>query len=825
MKIRIYLIAALLLPVSAMAQGSFHSYVKDNVSPRQHPVDIQKMKLEVSFVPKDGLVKGKVTHTLTPLQKKVDTIFFDAPGIRISEASLNGSKLNFKMSKLGVTVYPSPSLEWDKNYDISFVYEANPRRGIYFIGWNDPNNLSRKQVWTQGQGIDNRHWIPMYDDMNDKFITETVITFDKQYQVLSNGVKLKEKENKDGTKTWNYAMSHPHAGYLLMLAIGDYAVKSTKSKSGVPVNFWYYPQFPERLEPTSRYTEQMVDFMEDETGMKYPWESYSQVMVQDFLYGAMENTTATIFGDFFNVDARGFLDRNYVGVNCHEFVHQWFGDYVTARAGNDTWLQESFATHYPKYFTRLVYGEDMFQWARRGEQNGVLEAGKKDRIPVRNTQAGTARVYGKGSAVLDMLRYVLGDEEYKRALNRYLQRHAYANVETNDLNQAIQDKLGVSLDWFFDQWIYRGGEPAYEVSWQTGTGKDLDNSGTELSITPNRPVNQALTQVLVKQTHAIDDVVGYFKMPFVFHVYYADGTYDSAKVMIDQPSQVIEIPNLSAKQVAFVLFDPNGRVLKTVKFNKSILENKQQLKLAKNMIDRYDALLGLKETPAAEKRTELIDAFNKETFFAMRAEVVNQLASDTDPASVEIIKKAFADKDVNVRTAAANGIKTISLEWRPYFENLLKDSSYNLLQLALERLVNEHPSEATRYLELTKNEVGINNAVRIKWLELAWFNSLAKGDPAKEHAEELVRYAGQSYEFRTRINAMTALKSLNYLNDSLITNLVNSLLSTNSRLAGPAATLVEYFMAQGDKKRAMKSYYAGRTWEPWQKDILNKYFM
>ena len=102
-------------------------------------------------------------------------------------------------------------MKWDSRDSISFTYECNPRRGIYFIGWNDPKNLSRKQIWTQGQGIDNRHWIPSYDEYNDKMITETVTTFDKEYEVLSNGTKLSVKDNGDGTKTWHYKMTHPHS--------------------------------------------------------------------------------------------------------------------------------------------------------------------------------------------------------------------------------------------------------------------------------------------------------------------------------------------------------------------------------------------------------------------------------------------------------------------------------------------------------------------------------------------------------------------------------------------------------------------------------------
>src|SRR5574343_1100163 len=167
-------------------------------------------------------------------------------------------------------------------------------------------------------------------------------------------------------------------------------------------------------------------------------------MVQNFLYGAMENTSATIFGDFFTVDARGFKDRNYMGVNCHELTHQWFGDLITARSGNDVWLQESFATFYPKLFFKDLEGVDAYQWAVRGEYNSALEQSKKDHFPVRHTQAGTTRLYPKGSAVLSMLRYQLGDDNFKRFIQHYLSVNGFKNVEAWDFQKALKDKLGLN---------------------------------------------------------------------------------------------------------------------------------------------------------------------------------------------------------------------------------------------------------------------------------------------------------------------------------------------------------------------------------------------
>jgi aminopeptidase N len=788
-------------PCVAVAQHTYRAYLKDNTAYREHVLDITHMKLEVRFDPAKGLVKGKVTHTFTVLQKNVDSIFFDAPGIDIRSAKINGSNLPYKTNSYGVWVKPQ-RLHWDETGTIVFEYEASPRKGIYFIGWNAPENKAnnpfavRKQIWTQGQGVDNRYWIPMYDDMNDKFITETIVTFDKGYEVLSNGLLQDKKDNGD-TYTWHYAMSKPHAGYLLMLGIGKYDIRKTKSKSGVPMNLYYYPEFADRAEPTYQYSERMVDFLEKETGYAYPWESYSQIMVQDFMYGAMENTTATIFGDFFNVDRRAYRDRNYVGVNCHELTHQWFGDCITARDNRDTWLQESYATYFPKMFTRSLLGEDEYDWMRRSEQNTALDASKKDRNPIRYAQAGTARVYQKGSSVISMLSYVLGEDQWKRALNHYLTKHAYANVETNDLQQAIQDKLGMDMSWFFEQWLYHGGEPEYTVSYSESVRK-----------------GEAVTEISVQQTQQRNEVVGLFKMPFVFEVHYTDGTKDRVKEWIAEASELVQVPNRAYRQIAFVLFDPGSNVLKSVVFKKSFKELCAQALHAPEMLDRYDALLALKSYPADKKQQVLMQVFRHETFHQLKAEIVSQLIEL--PSLTEELSTVFAAEAPSAKLAAIKGSADLSAAWKKVFIKALQDSSYEVVQAGLEKLCKTYPSESDRFLQATREVYGMNNSVNIKWHELAATYTADK----QSSQDQLVDYASAKWEFRTRGHAFNALKNLGYCDEQLIVHLFDALLSTNGRLAAPAAQLAEFLAQQTIYKNMMSTYFKSRKWAAREKTQL-----
>lgn len=780
-----------------------HYLADPGAAERNHSTDITHMKVEVGFEPEKGVVHGTVTHDLVTLQNNIDTLFFDAPGIQIHSAEMDGKPVPFTTNPEGVVLRFPKKLHWDETHTVVFKYTATPKRGIYFIGWNQPENTGkpdinyiRKQIWTQGQGIDNRHWIPMYDNMNDKFTTETVVKVKNPYKCLSNGRKISVKDNGDGTSTWHYMLEKPHAGYLLMLGIGNYEIKETKTKYGTPVQFWYYPEFKDRVELTSLHTERMIELLEEETGIPYPWGSYAQIMVQNFLYGAMENTSATVFGDFFTVDAMGFKDRNYMGVNCHELTHQWFGDLITARGGGDTWLQESFATFYPKLFFRELEGEDAYQWAVRGEYNAALAQGEKDNFPVRHTRGGTVRVYPKGSAVLSMLRYQLGEAEFKRFINAYLHTYGFRNVETWDLQKTLKDVLGLNYDWFFDQWVHRGGEPHFKVSYKAA------EDGIRFKI---------------KQTHQTDGHVRYFKMPVRFAVYYKNGSVDRhTRWVSDSVFQEIILPNTGG-EVEFVLFDEENRMMKKVDFIKPKEELMAQAVKATYMIDRYDAIAAMKDLPYNDKVAFLQARFAAEKHHGIRAEIARQLANrkELNKWYGNIVRDQKAE--VKIAFIAADSLVAAH---KSIFMQLLKDSSNNVVENALDKLMKEKSlssKDRTAALKATENRHGQNNNIRSKWLEYAI--QYGYGDK-KSNELELVKLAGPLYEFRTRVAAAQSMKRLNRCSAELASNLIDACLSYNGRLAGPCAEVIKELSKTDSHKSAFDTIIAGLSDE--QKERLKK---
>ncbi|MBI1306606.1 MAG: hypothetical protein GC181_08335 [Bacteroidetes bacterium] len=804
-------IALISLSFSSPAQ-QFDHYLHDaDATPRDHQLDVSHMLVNVSFEPLAGIVNGTVTHTFKPIRQTVDTVFWDAPSITIKEVKLQvdgkEAEVTFKTNDDGVITYFKKPLNWNQECKLTFNYTAKPKKGIYFIGWNvkvtDTRNQTRHQIWTQGQGIDNRHWIPMYDNMNDKFITETIITFDKAYNVLSNG-DLVEKTEKNDLATWHYKMRHPHAGYLLMIAIDQFGIKKTTTSRGTPVEFWYYPEHPEKVEPTSIYTEKMIEFLEDETGFPYPWGKYSQVMVQDFIYGAMENTSATIFGDFFNVDEYSFNDRNYIGVNCHELTHQWFGDLVTARSGAGTWLQESFATYYAKLFMKQLYGDDEYRWNMRGEVKSALAASEKDLYPIVHTHAGTARVYPKGSSVLHMLRYVLGDEEFKRVIKYYLEKHAYGNVETNDLKQAIEDVLGRPMDWFFDEWLYRGGEPHFKI---------------------NHAINGNRLTMTVLQTQLMDLTIHPFKMPVNIGIYFTDGTKQEKMVWIDEEKEVIAFDIPSGKTLSYTLFDVNSEIIKSVDYEKPLDMLLRQFQSAEHMIDRYDALMAMEKTEISKKREALLKALKTEKFYGLRGEIVKQLTNDKDAA--DALVKILKNDDVRVRRILLNNTDDVAM-YKYVFVSALEDKSYQNIEVALSKLIEQDGANANRYLQMTSGITGLNHNVRITWLgykilQLRKDSSSLMRDKNSSYytyMNELTLYTSGTYEFRTRINAMNAVKKFNFLSAPAIENMFDACLSKNGRLAAPAKDILLWYKDQYELAVAIQKVFESLNYTEDQKKTL-----
>jgi len=404
------------------------------------------VELDMRFDKLDS-IRGVMQYTFDIL-KPIDSIFLDAKGIAFKNVFLNENKIEFYND--GKKLWIINNFEVSSNNKLFFQFASSPKKALYVV-----DKESSYQVWTQGQGKYTSNWLPSIDDVNDKIIFGLSVASDKSYEVISNGI-LDQFYSQENDNLWFFKTKHPMSSYLVALVIGKYNKKTETSKSGIPLEYYYYPEDSLKVEPTYRYSKRMFDFLEEEIGFAYPWQNYKQVPVHDFLYAGMENTSCTIFSDAFMVDDIGFNDKNYVNVNAHELAHQWFGDLVTATSGEHHWLQEGFATYYALLAERDIFGDNHYYFKL---YESAVDLGRQDLAgdgtSLLNPKSSSLTFYQRGAWVLHALRGLVGDNVFKKAVKFYLEKHQFKNVETSDFIKEVERFYGKSLNTFVDVWIKR----------------------------------------------------------------------------------------------------------------------------------------------------------------------------------------------------------------------------------------------------------------------------------------------------------------------------------------------------------------------------------
>ncbi|MCG2460794.1 M1 family metallopeptidase [Flavobacteriaceae bacterium F89] len=442
MKLRIF-IGLLLLGICVQAQ-------------HQDRIHFTHADVSIAIDPYNQLIKGSVVYDIKVVQS-VDSVFLDAKNMQFSAVLLAGKKVRFSNDGKFLTI--KKKLRKGKEYQLSLTYSATPQQTVYFIGWppspsKHPDSMrGRSQIWTQGQGKYTSHWLPSFDDMNEKVEFDMDITFNKNYDVIANG-ELRDTRVTDSLKTWFFDMEHPMSSYLLAFAIGHYKRQEAVSTEGVPLQMYYYPQDTLEVEPTYRYSKRIFDFMVSEIGVAYPWQNYKQIPVRDFLYAGMENTGTTIFSDGLMIDSVAFVDRNYVNVNAHELAHQWFGDMVTEVDGHHHWLQEGFATYYALLAEKEIFGDAYFYWKLYDsalELQKLSNDGKGKSLT--DPKASSLTFYDKGAWALVMLRDLVGDIAFKKGIHNYLKKYQFKNVTISDFLVEMERASGKDLSVFKDTWL------------------------------------------------------------------------------------------------------------------------------------------------------------------------------------------------------------------------------------------------------------------------------------------------------------------------------------------------------------------------------------
>lgn len=653
--------------------------------------DLIHTKLELSFDWENEYVLGVAQLKLTPYFYPQDTLVLDAKGFIVNSVNIidGDSKTNaeFSYDNMNLVIQLDKTYLQGEHYWVEIDYTARPaevegfgseaiqgEQGLYFIN-ADGSEDKPQQIWTQGETEFSSCWFPTIDAPNEKSTQEVYLTVDRRFTTLSNGLLVSSRDVGANKRVDYWKMDLPHAPYLFMIAVGEFSVIED-TWQGKPVQYYVEPAFAKYARNIFGNTPEMMSFFSEKLGVDYPWPKYAQVVVRDFVSGAMENTSASVFMEDLQQDSRSLLDEHREGIIAHELFHHWFGDLVTCESWSNLPLNESFANYSEYLWIEYKYGKDSAEYHAFEEFSGYLEEAEGDaKTLIRFIYDDPGDMfdrhsYNKGGRVLHMLRNYVGDEAFFKALQVYLTENAYQAVELHQLRMAFEKVTGEDLNWFFNQWFLSPGHPLLTATHHYEAGQ---------------------LQVTFEQ---LQDFASFplFELSITIEVW-EGGTAVRHTVKVDRSYQTFTL-NASTKP-DLVLIDPDKVLLAEIKHE---LSKDMYLHQAQHATHFYHRLIGLtKYAPLATSFEEVIpiaQSFLNDPFWVNRSVAIGSFDEYDGPVQEEVIEQlkkiAISDPVPGVRAEALTALGSISgFEDVALVKSALNDSSYTVVGAALDMLLNQ----------------------------------------------------------------------------------------------------------------------------------------
>ncbi len=681
--------------------------------------DLLHTKLDVSFDWANQYLNGKAVLELKPVFHPTNQVRLDAKGFDIHKVALIGIAgqvpLQYKYEN-NKDLYITLDRTYKANevYRLYIVYTAKPNelpvggseaitsdKGLYFINPLGTEKGKPQQIWTQGETESSSCWFPTIDRPNERCTQEIFITVEDRFKTLSNGNLVNSVENSDGTRTDYWKMDLPHAPYLFAMVVGEFAVVSEEWNNKL-LQYFVEPKYEKDAKAIYKNTPEMLTFFSEKLGVSYPWPKYSQAVVRDYVSGAMENTTAVIFGDFVQMTTRELIDNSDLneGIVAHEMMHHWFGDLVTCESWANLALNESFANYSEYLWFEHKYGRDAADYIRKNEIDGYMNQAiiGGDKHPLiyygyaDKEDMFDAHSYNKGGTILHMLRNYVGDDAFFASLKKYLEDNKYQAAEVHNLRLAFEKVTGEDLNWFFNQWFFTAGHPDLNVT------KTYDEATRTLKVT-------------VKQTQNYKEST-VFILPFAIDVYTsASGKPQRTNVIMTEQEQTFSIYTGSAP--VWVGVDAERVILGKRKYKQSKEELVNQFRLSKRYQNRYEALKELRYSQ--DKNPDVQRLFRdalKDPFWSIREQAIDAINIDPNDQLLinKLIELAQKDPRSQVRRAAMERIG--GLEDAQYLEvakNAVdKEQSYIVISAALQAIYRTSPALGTEYAERLKKEDNVS---------------------------------------------------------------------------------------------------------------------
>lgn len=648
--------------------------------------DLIHTKLAVRFDWAKQYLHGKATLELKPHFYPQSQLVLDAKGFDIRQVQLlKGTEkipLEYEYDGRELVIELDREYNRGENYFVEIDYTAKPNelkvegseaitdaKGLYFINPLGEEEGKPRQIWTQGETEASSAWFPTIDSPNQRTTQEMFITVDNQYETLSNGMLVSSTLLNDSTRTDYWKMEKSHAPYLFMMAIGDFAVVDDEW-NGMEVDYYVEPAYEKYAKAIFGNTPEMLTFFSEKLGYPFPWSKYAQVVVRDFVSGAMENTTASTFMEDLQVDDRELLDDNWDYIIAHELFHHWFGDLVTAESWSNLPLNEAFANYSEYLWSEYKYGE-------AAAAHTLMEEGAAYFAEAENKQVDLIRFYyddkedmfdnhsyAKGGRILHMLRNYVGDEAFFASLQHYLKTNDFEPVEVHELRLAFEEITGEDLNWFFNQWFLASGHPVLRVE------DSYENGLLTLKVWQEQNLE---TTPLYKLPLYVDAYTGEEKHRFV--------------IALTEPYQEFELE--VAQEPALVVFDGEEQLLTELNHEKTEEELRYQYAHADHYISRYRALEALLEADlmVAENKELFLAALNDSSYYIRRLALgAFDSYTGADKAMIEQkVAELVKDEKSLVRADALNILATLNPNaYREQFRKGLEDPSYSVMAAAIQ---------------------------------------------------------------------------------------------------------------------------------------------
>ncbi|MDJ0726564.1 MAG: M1 family metallopeptidase [Prochloraceae cyanobacterium] len=607
------------------------------------PGAVKNISLDLVLDIPERSFQGTCTITIKPIRSGIERLTLDAVDLNITSVLIDNTSQAFDYDDRELKInLLQPTTEAEIKIAIAYNVK-NPQRGLYFIAPDEHYPDKPTQVWTQGEDEDSRFWFPCFDYPGQLATSEIKVRVPKQYTAISNGSLIAVTEIADD-KIYHWFQEQVHPTYLMTLAVGEFA-EIKDAWNNIPILYYVEKGKEADGKRSMGKTPQMMEFLSKKYAYSYPYPKYAQVCVADFIFGGMENTSTTLLTDRCLLDERAKIDNlRAETLVLHELAHQWFGDLVVIKHWSHAWIKEGMASYAEVLWIESEYGADDGAYYLLNEARAYLEEDtSRYRRPIVTNIYREAielydrHLYEKGACVYHMIRGILGDELFDKAIGIFVNDNAHKTVETVDLIRAIDKATGYNLQNLFDQYVFRGGHPEYKIAYSWDSDSNLAN----LTITQTQDKKELFD----------------LKIPIAFG-YIEDGVrLQTHTFRIHQKQQSFYFP--LEQKPDFISFDVGNKFLKTVTLEYPTPELKAQLKHDPDPISRIYAAIALAKKGGIDIINTLQESLTKEHFWGVRVEVAKQLGKIKLNQAATALIAGLSDENPRLRRAIVSSLSNI----------------------------------------------------------------------------------------------------------------------------------------------------------------------